>query len=54
VAVHTGGEERFRWAQKSAAQAERDGFCSTNTIRNDLFGLEELLQMETLLPSWTK
>jgi TPR repeat protein len=27
MAGKTGGEERFRWAEKSAAQGERDGFC---------------------------
>jgi hypothetical protein len=41
MAEHTYGEERFRWAEKSAAQGERDGFYWLGHCYHNGFGCEE-------------
>ena len=40
MAGETDGEDRFRWAVKSAAQGERDGFCYLGYCYRDGFGCE--------------
>jgi TPR repeat protein len=40
MAGETDGEDRFRWAVKSAAQGERNGFCYLGYCYRDGFGCE--------------
>jgi hypothetical protein len=41
IAVHTGDEESFRWAEKSAAQGERNGFFQHGYCYRDGIGCKQ-------------
>jgi TPR repeat protein len=41
MAGRTNGEQHFRWAEKSAAQEERDSFCHLGYCYRDGIGCEE-------------